>query len=309
MSSLYQAEIDEWGSQLEWDSSQDWREVENGRLLKTVSGLVVTDQNGMVAGWTYFLIHDATIQIGSFVSSSEACTGLMFDRIFDEPKMAGVSTVTFFALTTAPGLTQVARNRGLIVSRYWYLSRSLTGGAQPVPPLDLRPWRVEDAGATAALLARAYGPSDGSRPFAPHGTWEEWSTYVAQIVGARGCGELMTSASWCLPAGPGRLGAAALASRVGPSTGHLIQLAVDPMFQRRGTGAALLEAVCASAARAGCRRMTLLVAGTNRSARRLYEDAGFAPTASFVAAGTLEAGGQPRRLTSVALGERLTTFR
>ncbi|NOT24495.1 MAG: GNAT family N-acetyltransferase [Acidobacteria bacterium] len=119
----------------------------------------------------------------------------------------------------------------------------------------------------------------------------------------------MTTASWCLQAGPGRLGAVALASRVGPGTGHIIQLAVDPQFQRRGTGAALLEAACGSAARAGCRRMTLLVAGPNRTARKLYEEAGFAPTASFVAAGTLDAAGQPRRLTSVALGERLTTFR
>ena len=74
---LYQTEIDAWAATLEWDSSQDWLEVERGRLLRTVSGLVVTDDRGAVVGWTYFLVHGRTLQIGSFVSNSEACTAVM----------------------------------------------------------------------------------------------------------------------------------------------------------------------------------------------------------------------------------------
>ena len=306
---LYQTEIDVWAATLEWDSSRDWLEVERGRVLRTVSGLVVTDERGRIVGWTYYLVHGRMLQIGSFVSRSEACTDLMFDRIFDDPQMAGVETVTFFALATAPGLVPATRRFGLTVSRYWYLSRPADAGVQSVPPRDARLWRLEDVEATADLFARAYGPSDGSRPFAPHGTSDEWRTYVAQIVGARGCGELLLGASWCVASGIGRLGAVALVSRVGPSTGHLIQLAVDPQLQAKGIGSGLLEAGCASAARVGCRRMTLLVAGHNRRARDLYEGAGFKSLASFVSAGALRVDVQPRRLTSVALVERLTTFR
>jgi ribosomal protein S18 acetylase RimI-like enzyme len=309
VATLYQAEIDRWATLLDWDASQDWLEVERGRLLGTVSGLVVTSDSGAVVGWAYFLVHDRTLQVGSFVSETEACTALMLEAVFNDPRMATVRTITLFSLTEAPGLVPAARRYGLTVNRYWYLSRAAREGAQPGPQRDARPWLIDDAASTAALLARAYGPSDGSRPFAPHGTPAEWHTYVAQLVGARGCGDLMTGASWCVPAGPGRLSAVALTSRVAPSTAHLVQLAVDPQCQGKGVGAALLEAAWGSAARAGCRRMTLLVSGKNREARRLYEGAGFGIAASFVSAGTLDAQPQPRRLTSVALDERLTTFR
>jgi len=73
-----------------------------------------------------------------------------------------------------------------------------------------------------------------------------------------------------------------------------VQLAVDPQFQGRGLGTALLEAACGSAARSGCRRMSLLVCGRNSGARRLYEDAGFNAVGSFVSAGRSAALGTGR---------------
>jgi ribosomal protein S18 acetylase RimI-like enzyme len=287
MEPLYQAEIDRWATALEWDASQDWQEVERGRRLQTVSGLIVTNHSGVVVGWTYYLVHERALQVGSFVSSSEACTELLLDVMFEDPRVAEVRTVTLFAFTTAPGLVPLARSRGLVVNRFWYLVRALPGGTHTAGPRDARPWRREDAAATVSLLARAYGPSDGSRPFAPRGTLEEWSAYVAQVVGGRGCGELMTGASWCVPSGPNSLSAVALTSRVSAGTGHLVQLAVDPQFQGRGMGAGLLEIACGAAARSGCRRMSLLVCGRNSRARRLYEEAGFAAVESFVSAGRI----------------------
>jgi ribosomal protein S18 acetylase RimI-like enzyme len=51
--------------------------------------------------------------------------------------------------------------------------------------------------------------------------------------------------------------------------------AVDPARQRRGIGAALLEAAAAEARARGARRLTLRVLARNEGARRLYERAGF----------------------------------
>lgn len=286
---LYQAEIDRWALELEWDAAKDWQVVERGRQLRTVPGLIVTDERGDVIGWTYFVAYDRLLQIGGFTSASETCTSLMLDAVLNTPEAAAAEAVTFFAFTSAPDIVGTLRRRGLVVSRYWYLSRAAARHPPQGPPRDARPWRMEDVGATAELLARAYGPSDGSRPFVPRGTQREWDAYVAQIVRARGCGELMPDASWCVPAGPGRLAAVALSSRIGPSTGHLVQLAVDPQFRGRGIGATLVEAACESSARAGCRRMTLLVEGLNRGARALYESLRFESAASFVAAGRLGA--------------------
>ena len=52
-------------------------------------------------------------------------------------------------------------------------------------------------------------------------------------------------------------------------------LAVDPAFQRRGVGRALMAAAAAEARGRGARRLTLRVLAPNTAARRLYEESGY----------------------------------
>ncbi len=162
----------------------------------------------------------------------------------------------------------------------------------------LRRWRARDGEAVAALLETAYPGADGVRPFAPQGTHDEWQEYVGQLVGAAGCGTIMPEACYVVPDGPDRVSGVVLVTRLASATAHIAQLAVDPQAQRRGLGRLLVNAACASAAAAGCDRITLLVEGRNVAARRLYEASGFPPVARFVSAGSR----QPLRLTSVAVG-------
>lgn len=302
---LFAIETERWSSLLEWETAANWAEVERGRRLGTVRGVLVTDAFHNVVGWSFYLVHDRVLQVGGFSSASEETTRLLLDFVLHSQTLEEVDAVTFFAFTDAEGVAAALRQRGLAVGRYWYLSRDvpLPGGAALIR--ETRGWLPGDAQATADLLHRAYGPSDGSRPFVPKGTRDEWEKYVAQLVLANGCGTLLPEASLCVPAGPGRLAAVALISRIAPGTGHLVQLAVDPQFQRRGYATSLLTGVGAAAARAGCRRLTLFVEGRNARARAVYDDAGFMAMGSFVAAGTL----QPRRSTSVAPVARATTFR
>jgi [ribosomal protein S18]-alanine N-acetyltransferase len=56
---------------------------------------------------------------------------------------------------------------------------------------------------------------------------------------------------------------------------HVMGLAVLPAAQGRGWGAALLDALVADAAAAGCRAVTLEVRPSNSAALRLYGRAGF----------------------------------
>jgi ribosomal protein S18 acetylase RimI-like enzyme len=59
---------------------------------------------------------------------------------------------------------------------------------------------------------------------------------------------------------------------------HVLQIngiAVDPAFQRRGVGQALLDAAAAEARSRGARRLTLRVLTHNEAALRLYERCGF----------------------------------
>ena len=297
MAALYAAETERWASVLEWDSAADWVEVEQGRLLGTVDGVVVTDDRNQVVAWSYYLIHRGTLQIGGFRAASEAASQMMLDAIMTDDVLAKVEGVTFFAFTDAPDLGAALRRRGMAVERYWYLGRDLTKRWTPALR-DARRWRVDDAPATAELLARAYPGEDASRPFAPSGSAAEWSWYVQQLTQASGCGQLVPEACVAVPAGPSRLGAAVLVTRVSNAAAHVAQLVVDPQLRRQGTGGALVGIACEAAARAGFPRITLLVGGRNRSARQLYEGARFQPIASFVSAGFL----QPRLSTSVASG-------
>jgi ribosomal protein S18 acetylase RimI-like enzyme len=52
-------------------------------------------------------------------------------------------------------------------------------------------------------------------------------------------------------------------------------IAVDPAFQRRGVGRALMEAAATEARTRGARRLTLRVLAPNTAARALYERSGY----------------------------------
>jgi ribosomal protein S18 acetylase RimI-like enzyme len=294
---LYAAETTRWASTLEWDTAGMWEEVERGRSLGTVGGVVVLDERGVPAGWSYYLLHNGALQIGGFVAASDAAAQPMLDWIMSRPEHASADRISLFAFADAPGLPQMLRGKGLSVDRYWYLGRDLQRQAPP-RLADARPWRPDDAMATAELMARAYDARDEARPFAPAGGLSAWVEYVEQLTTGIGCGRLLPEACVAVPGGPNRLLAVALVTRIGATTAHLAQIVVEPQLQGRRVGVQLLEAACAAAGQTGAERITLLVGGKNARARRLYEAARFESMGTFVSAGTL----QPRRSTSVAPG-------
>lgn len=301
---LYAAEIDRWATELGWDTAASWAEVERGRRLGTVPGLLAIDETGGVLGWTFYLLHRAMLQIGGFVAASEAATAALLAGVLESELASSAEGVTLFAFAQAPGLTDAVRRRGLAVETHAYLSRPLSQ-----EPLRLasrvRRWRMDDVGATVELLARAYAAPDPTRPFAPRGDAAEWREYVGQLVGTNGCGALMPDSCFAVQQGSDRLAGIVLVSRLSPTTAHIAQVAVDPQLQGLGVGRLLVGSACSGARRAGCDRITLLVGERNRGARRLYESSGFVLAADFVSAG----GRQPLRLTSVAAGGGAVTRR
>jgi ribosomal protein S18 acetylase RimI-like enzyme len=305
MAALYEIEADRW-SRLDWDTTTQWQEVERGRQFGTISGVVALDETGKTVGWSFYQIRNRALQIGVLDAADESVTQLLVDRALSEQTLAFVETVTFFALTDAPGLTTALRAKLLSVDRYWYLGKELQLGAPPPPLSEIRRWRDDDAGATCELLARAYKGALDSRPFAPGGRPEEWIEYVNRLTKGFGCGAMLPEASLVIPSGPNRVVGLAIVTRIAENTAHLAQLVVDPQFQNRRLAAQLMDLASAAAARnGGCRRMTLIVGGSNRRARSIYETARFQAMGSFVAAGTL----QPRRSTSVAPAGTLMTRR
>ena len=125
VASLYQTEIERWGSALEWDTANDWEQVEKGRQLGTVAGIVIINETGAIAGWCYYLVHKRALQIGSFIASSDTVAQAMIDAVLHDENRAAVDTVTLFAFADTPNLAATLRSRGLSVDRYWYLGREL----------------------------------------------------------------------------------------------------------------------------------------------------------------------------------------
>ena len=301
---LCAAEQRRWEKALDWNPGSAWAEIDRGRQLGTVSGLVTFGADGHPTGWTYYLVHDGALQIGAFAADSQGATAALVEGIFADPASQAARRVTFFAFTDAPGIAAALRARSLTVDRYWYLRRDLVGSPGG-HAFDVCEWRMTHLQATAALLQRAFERRDLSRPFAPEGTDAEWLQYVAGLVTGTGCGQLLPAACCTIGTGPDRLSAVALVTRIGPLTAHLAQLAVDPAMRGKHLGTTLVEAACGAAARAGCTHMTLLVGDHNHAARALYAGAGFEPVAAFMSAG----GRYPRRSTSVAPGGVIITRR
>ncbi len=60
---------------------------------------------------------------------------------------------------------------------------------------------------------------------------------------------------------------------------HVLNLAVDSQYRRRGVGEGLLKFLLGRAEKRGCRRATLELRGSNEAALNLYEKYGFRPMA------------------------------
>lgn len=301
---LFAAETDRWTRDLEWSTAASWTEVERRRQDGTMAGSAVVDERGTVLGWSWYVVRDRVLRVGSFVAPTDPVALRLLDGLMNDASALEIDAITLFAFGEAPGLTPALRTHGLSVDRYWYLGRDL----ERQPPLripDIRRWRNDDLPATISLLERAYGGRDAARPFVPRGLTDDWASYATDLTSGAGCGPLVHDACVCVPAGPNRLAGVALVSRISDTIAHLVQLAVEPQQRGRHIGRYMLDLVCASANQAGLSRMTLFVGGRNSVARSLYESSRFEAITSFVSAGTL----QPRRSTSVAPGTAVMTRR
>src|SRR6186997_2572074 len=188
---LYEAERRRWLSELGWDTSDAWPEVEGARAAGRLPGLLAVDDRGTICGWTYFLVDDRIAQVGSVVGESPEATRALIDSVV--ARAAGrAECVTCFAYPRAPGLEAALAAHGFEITRYQYLSRAAPA-LDPFRPDGAEPWRDGDETDAAALLRAAYG-SNG-RYFAAHGLPQEWRRYVHNLVAYPGCGRFDRTAT------------------------------------------------------------------------------------------------------------------
>jgi ribosomal protein S18 acetylase RimI-like enzyme len=302
---LLTAEVHAWRRSLDWDVAREWRVLEPARVSGVLPGVVVRDRHGRIAGWTWFLLHGESLQIGAIGAVDQTATASLIDAALASGEARRAVRVALCVRDAAPGLRAVLAARGFDLADYHYLclADGSTAPAIPSPAHDGqrdRLWASADIPAAAALCARAYDASPGVRAFAPGGTAVEWHDYVSGLVVRASCGPLVDDASWVVPTGTeGELSGVIFTTRIAPRTAHVAQVAVDPGAQGQGIGRRLLGRAIAAARAQGLARATLLVSAANARAGALYAAVGFTNQASFVVGARAQR--QPRRLTSEAL--------
>ena len=312
MGGLLSAESAIWRHQLGWDTTASWSPIEPARAAGALPGFVAREASGRIVGWTWFLAHKGCLQIGALIAQREHTVQALIDAIMDSAAARTTTACVCSVRGTPPRLIEALERCGLRAATYAYQIARLAPAVKPASDTG-RPWQSADAPAMAELLARAYQETGFVRPFAPHGTSEEWRDYLYGLVETNGCGAFQPGVSVMVDGPERRLSAGLLASFVDRDGAHVSQVAVDPAGQGRGLGRRIVQQAMTTAALFGARRMTLLVATGNVRARSMYAKLGFVDRASFVVAGgvALEAraltahslpnADQPRRSTSVAL--------
>ena len=253
------------------------------------------DEGGRVAGWTWFLERNGTLQVAALVANDAACVRALVSAIMTSPEATRTEARVFSIRGVPPGIEQALEEHGLAVSRYSYLSAGLGCVRGEAVGRMMRP---DDLDGCVRLFASAYATKGGVRAFAPRGRIDEWCEYVGNLLETDGCGVFLSDASFVIVGGGDdeRIIAAIVTTSVAREVAHVAQIAVDPAFQGVGFGRRLLDSAMSAASARGFSRMTLLVADDASAARALYAASGFVETAAFVVAGS-----QPRRLSSVAL--------
>jgi len=276
----FAAEILRWQHALGWDASAAWAQVDAACRAGTLPGFVAMDAAERIAGWTFFVRHGQTLQIGALMAADAGVTGLLLDAVLTSSLAEDAASVIFFGFSTAPGLEALLASRGFDVERYLYLERSTSGlGAGPAAAS----WREGHREAVTDLLASSYDDSR-ARAFAREGGIEGWREYLSQILTGIGCGTFLPEGCQLIEAGDGRLDAAVLTTRIGDDTVHLPQVAVARHARGQGLAARLVMAALNTARDAGLSRATLLVGERNAAARHVYDKLGFVETAAFVSA-------------------------
>ncbi|MGC4086032.1 MAG: hypothetical protein QM736_28880 [Vicinamibacterales bacterium] len=101
-----------WQTTLFWNADENWAQVEAERQSGRLPGLALLDGSTLV-GWCFFLVHQDTLQIGGFESTSSTVTRRLLDAVLAavDPTLVP-SGAMLFAYSDAPGLVPALVARG-----------------------------------------------------------------------------------------------------------------------------------------------------------------------------------------------------
>ena len=287
---LYDAECARWSGSLGWDYRPSCGLIEAARMGGRLPGLLARDARGEVAGWSYFLFHQNTLQIGNLVARDDRAVRALLRAIVRCPEATSARRMSCFLFPGLPAVEQALVQTRFSVLRHAYLQRAIAGdevatgdrvclaGREYV----LREWSPDVVPAVLALLIAGYEGTAEARCFAPDGDVGQWATYIHQLVQTPACGRFERAFSVLVETPGHEVAGAILVTALSSRMAHIAQMVVGEDHRRRGVGEWMVRVACARARQAHYEYMTLLVAESNARARGLYDRLGFAPSAEFL---------------------------
>lgn len=279
---LLAEEAARWASRLSWDSSSALSITESARRSGVLPGFVARE-SGLLVGWTYFLVHDGIVRIGSLAGGRSDIVRALLDAVIESPEASIARRLQCFSFPDGGAVAAALSRRRFALERYLYLQVTDTSPCPPDARVPLRPWRGSDLPDATRLAARAYAGSVSAACFSPNGRLDEWAAYLSSLQATTVLGAFDDECSLVAvdPQGSAPVGMV-LVTWVDAETAHVAQLAVDPAQRGRGVATALLDGAISAARDRGAARVTLLVAESNTPAQRLYRGRGFVERAVFV---------------------------
>jgi ribosomal protein S18 acetylase RimI-like enzyme len=279
-----------WGERLHWDYRTSTELLAHYLDSRVLPGFVAVDGHH-VLGYVFCVYEDAKAVIGDVFaleggdgrpSATEIERQLLEHLVEMLQHSPGTDRIEAQLLLHPTGRhAEIFRATGFEVHRRSFMERplsvaSVSAGPRLIPPgLTLRPWKEDDFGLAAHLIADGYAGHLDSRINDQYQSVAGSFRFLHNIIRFPGCGIFDPAASRVLIARSGELAGLLLCSRVKNDIGHVTQLCVAPAYRKRGLGALLLEDCAAHLHKRGFKALTLTVTEANVEAVRLYARLGF----------------------------------
>jgi ribosomal protein S18 acetylase RimI-like enzyme len=297
VAALFDAERQRWAETLRWDMAPSFAIVEQGRLHGHVPGWIARGDDGSVEGWTYYILHDGTLQIGGLTASRPAVVRRLLDAIMTSAEADLARRLSCFVFPQRPSVASAFERQRFVTSDGCYLLKPLdtvpcgpgVGQSPSAAGATIRPWRASDLAPAVRLLASSYKDVPGAACFAPDGRLEQWAQYATQLTRVPACGTfdptlsfVVTTATTATTPSLTEIHGLVMTTRLSHDTAHVAQLAVAPAARRTGVARQLLHAAFTAAREASLTSITLMVDAQNAAAGSLYGSLGFTERARFL---------------------------
>src|SRR5579871_3731309 len=291
---LLHEEIREWRTALDWDFGKSADLVRRFLDLRALSGCALVSA-GETVGYSYFVVEDHKGLIGDLyvrpawrtVENEHRLLSSVLEGVVTGSQVRRVESQLMMLL---PGVTRLVPGADFLYAHERNFMLLDFDAALPLPEIPARcrilteRWSDHHQESAAQLIAEAYTGHIDSEINDQYRTVSGARRFLYNIVQYPGCGTFFRPASWVsFDLDQGCLGGVALASIVGPESGHITQICVAPQLRGTGLGYHLLRQSLVTLEQHGCRRISLTVTSANYDAIRLYERVGFRTIRRFSA--------------------------